>query len=131
MIALSTNLRRDKRVGNRLEFTMSQERAVGDGRLEPKISLQMRAVLTVLAGDPHLMDTVCKFVDFKNNTVQWDQIFAAPMTEGQQVAFHWAYAFWFDDVIEQFNVFKAAHLMNHELRLAVLRALRLRWGLQK
>lgn len=96
-----------------------------------KLSMQMRAVLAIFSYDPVLTEFIGKAVDYKNESIDWDQIFAAPLSSGQHAACLWAFSLWRDELKDQANLFDAALSMDSNLQNAVLRALRLRWGHQR
>lgn len=107
---------------------MSSAEAVNQSQSVQKISTQMRAVLAIFSCDSFLTDFIGKAVNFENDSVDWDQIFAAELNSSQYAACQWAFSLWRDDIRDQANVFEAALSMDSNLKTAVLRALRLRWG---
>lgn len=51
---------------------------------QPKISLQMRAVLAIVSAEPALIDAVIPHIDFKNESIEWEKIsrlHSAPATD--------------------------------------------------
>ena len=111
---------------------MSNAEAIDPTQASPKISPQMRAVLAIFSYDHFLMEFIGKAVDFENDSVDWDEIFAASLNAGQHAACLWAFSLWRDELRGDYpNMFEAALSMDTNLKTAVLRALRMRWGLQR
>ena len=95
-----------------------------------KISNQMRAVLTVLSSDQHLMDATMPFVDFYRETIKWDEIYNLPLSPSHRAAVDIVFALWTDEQKPNSNFFEAILNMEADLRIGVLRGLAIRWGLK-
>ncbi len=92
-------------------------------------SLQLRAVLTVISGDPELARIGIRFVDLVNESINWDELLNWEWSSGQRIALEWARLLWTDRYREkELNIFDDAFSMDKNLRAAVLRALALRWS---
>ena len=91
-------------------------------------SLQMRAVLTVIAADRDLIRVSLAHIDRSNEAINWDNIFKQHLSSGQRGALLIAYALWTDEVKRGFALFDLALNMEVDLKCACLRALALRWG---
>ncbi len=95
-----------------------------------KISTQMRAVLTVLCADQHLMDATMPFVDFYRDSIKWDEIYNLPLNPTHKAAVDIAFGIWTDEQKAETNFFGPILNMETDLQTAVLRGLALRWGLK-
>ena len=109
---------------------MSAAQALEQNLPPQKISVQMRAVLSIISSDSFLMDAVLPYIDFKNESIEWDKIFAAPLSSGQHGACQWAYSIWTDNIRMDANVFDAALALDPNIQMGILKALRLRWGIR-
>ena len=96
---------------------------------EQKYSQQMQAVLLILNADQNLMNAVSPFINFKTETIYWAKILALPLGSGHRGAIRWAYGVWTDEMPKG-NCFDGALNMSPFLKIAVLEALCLRWGLR-
>jgi hypothetical protein len=95
-----------------------------------KISNEMRAALLIFNADPYLMSAVEPFIEVENDIIKWSVILKLPLGAGHKAAVLWAYAVWTDDQPERGECFDMAHSMSSHLKIAVLEALCLRWGLR-
>jgi hypothetical protein len=94
-----------------------------------RTSVQMGAVLRIFNVDHALMTAVKPHIDFENESILWDEIFALPLDSRQRAAAVWAYSIWTDKPRGRINSFDIAFSMDRPLQIAVLEALALRWGL--
>ena len=92
-------------------------------------SQQMRAVLHVLSGDPSLEALVKPHIDFENESILWEHIFAIPFGSGHRAAVMLAFGLWTDQLKLRSNPFSAALAMDANLQRAYLEAQAIRWGL--
>ena len=109
---------------------MSAAKSLEQIQPNQKISVQMRAVLSIISSDPFLMDAVLPFIDFKNEAIEWDEIFRLPLSSGHRGACQWAFSLWTDNIRENANPFEAALSMDSNLQSGILKALKLRWGIR-
>lgn len=98
--------------------------------LTQKISIEMRAALLIFNADQRLMDQVAPFIDIEGDAIKWSVILKLSLCSGHKAAILWAYAVWTDDQPERGDCFEMAHSMSPHLKIAVLEALCLRWGLR-
>lgn len=90
----------------------------------------MRAVLTIFTVDEELKRKALPFVDVERDRIDWDGILANDYGGGHGAAVKWALAIWGDCVPEGADPFGRAFAMGDPLRIAVLNALAIRWGLR-
>jgi hypothetical protein len=90
-------------------------------------STQMKAVLEILNADPFLMNAAKPFIDFRNESIQWDLIFKNSFGSGHRGALLIAYSLWTDELRPRTNPFDAALSMSSRLQIAVLKAMALHW----
>ena len=95
-----------------------------------KASQQMRATLLIFNADPFLMAAVAPYITIETETIQWNKIFKLPLGSGHKAAILWAYGVWTDDQPERGECFEGALSMDSALKVAVLEALCMRWGLR-
>lgn len=94
-----------------------------------KLSQQMRAVLIVFNADSNLMKVVRPHIDLERESIDWERINDIPLCKGHRSAIGWAFALWRDEK-PKINCFDGALSMSSLLKVAVLEALCLRWGLR-
>ncbi len=94
-----------------------------------KLSQQMRAVLIVFSADSNLMRVVRPHIDLERESIDWERISDIPFCKGHRSAVGWAFALWRDEK-PKINCFDGALSMSSLLKVAVLEALCLRWGLR-
>ena len=97
---------------------------------EPRLpSRQMRAVLTILATDPELDRITSRFVDIKNDSIQWKPIFDSAMSSGQRCALSWARALWCEQlpVNADYIMLDAVHNLEPRLKGAIVKAIATTW----
>ncbi len=95
-----------------------------------KLSMQMRAVLLIFNADPYLMEAVSPYINLETESISWEGLFRIPFRRGHKAAAQWALAIWCDEPLNHVNFFKSAISMSPNLKVAVLEALCLRWGLR-
>ena len=95
-----------------------------------KISTEMRAALLIFNADEYLMKQVAPFINIERDSINWNVLLKMALGSGQKAAILWAYAVWTDDQPERGECFDVAHSMSPHLKIAVLEALCLRWGLR-
>jgi hypothetical protein len=88
----------------------------------------LRAAITIMAADPHLVCKALPHVDIDHQEVKWDEIFKNEFDPGQKSALCFAKAIALNKV-EDTDPFLLAMEMNQKLRAAVLRGLAISWGL--
>lgn len=95
-----------------------------------KISPQLRAVLTILCGDRHLMEATMPHVDLNADSIQWEGIYHLALSPTQKAAVDIAFGIWTDEQKPDTNFFGPVLNMATDLQTAVLRALAIRWGIK-
>lgn len=95
-----------------------------------KPSREMRAVLTIFTVDEELKRKALPFVDIEHDRIDWDGVLANDYGGGHGAAVKWALAIWGDCVPEGADPFSRAFAMDDRLRIAILTALAIRWGLR-
>lgn len=116
-------------ITEKLMQTFSYQNQIGQS-LTQKISIEMRAALLIFNADPRLMEHVAPFINVESDSIKWSVILKLPLRSGHKAAILWAYAAWTDDQPERGDCFEMAHGMSPHLKIAVLEALCLRWGLR-
>lgn len=107
---------------------MSHTQAISPS--EPtKLTTRMKALLAIFTADPALMEFVGNAVDFQNDLVDWDRIFASSLSPEQHGSCLWAFGLWTGEPRNETNVFEVGLSLDANLRTAVLKAIRIRWGL--
>jgi hypothetical protein len=96
-----------------------------------KLSTQMKAVVAIFAANQELTNFIGKEVNLSNESIDWESIFSTQLSSGLRAACEWAFAVWRDEIQANCNLFDASLSMDAELKAAILRALRLRWGIAK
>ena len=95
-----------------------------------KLALQMRAVLLIFNADPYLMEAVTPYINIETESIDWEKISKLPFRSGHSAAAMWACGFWTDRQPVKGNCFEGAPNMHPHIKVAVLEALCLRWGLR-
>jgi hypothetical protein len=129
---ITLNLRQDQTVLAFLtETKMNTYNREGSNSTRPlrKLSQQMQAVMMIFNADEFLMEAVSPFIDLDTETIYWDKILKLPFGSGHKGAIRWAYGVWTDDMPKG-NCFDGALSMSPFLKVGVLEALCLRWGLR-
>jgi hypothetical protein len=88
----------------------------------------LRAAITIMAADPHLVCKALPHVDIDHQEVKWDEILKNEFDSGQKTALSFAKAIAINKV-EGMDPFNLATEMNPKLKAAVLRGLAIHWGL--
>ena len=88
----------------------------------------LRAAITIMAADPHLVCKALPHVDIDHQEVKWDEIFKNEFDNGQKAAIYFAKAL-ATNKVDGVDPFTLAAEMNQKLRGAVLRGLAIHWGL--
>ena len=88
----------------------------------------IRAVITIMAADPHLVCKALPHVDIDHQEIKWDEVFKNEFDGGQKAAISFAKALAMGK-IDGADPFILANEMNQKLRGAVLRGLAIHWGL--
>ena len=81
-----------------------------------KHSVQMRAILIVLAADPDLKQMIEPHIDLQNESIYWSEILKIPCGSGHKAAITWLYGLWVDEQHPEFDVFSKAHCMDRRLQ---------------
>ena len=95
-----------------------------------KFSQQMVAVLMIFSADTFLMEAVRPHINLETESIDWTSIFQLPLSAGHKAAAMWAWACWTDEQPIQGNCFDGALNMTANIKVAVLEAMCLRWGLR-
>ena len=66
----------------------------------PRVSLQMRAVITIFAADPGFFDLVSPFVNYVENSIDWERIYGLGLSSGHRCVVDFAFICWRDEVPE-------------------------------
>jgi hypothetical protein len=88
----------------------------------------MRAVLTIFAADSGLYNTVSPAIDFANESFDWEQIFALPLSPDQKLAAEWAFCLWRDEIRDGANLYDSLLSAEQHLQRAIVKALSVRVG---
>ena len=88
----------------------------------------VRAVITIMAADPHLVCKALPHVDIDHQEIKWEEIFKNEFDSGQKAAIYFAKAI-ATNRVEGPDPFLLASEMNQKLRGAVIRGLAIHWGL--
>lgn len=91
----------------------------------------MCAVLTLFAADEGLYQVLMPFIDFKNESFNWETIHSLPLSASGKAVCDWAYSIWRDEIPEGRNPFESALNLEVHFSRAILKALSIRWGLSK
>ena len=129
---VTSNFRQDQTVLAYLsEKRMNiQELEGSDSMCAPrKLSQQMQAVMMIFNADEHLMKAVAPFINLETESIYWDKILKIPFGSGHKGAVRWAYGVRTDEMPKG-NCFDGALSMSSLLKVGVLEALWLRWGLR-
>lgn len=95
-----------------------------------KFSQQMIAVLLIFSADPYLIEATRPYVNLETQVIDWDRIFQIPFGSSSKAATMWAWACWSGQQPTQGDCFEMGLSMSSNLKVAVLEALCLRWGLR-
>ena len=93
-----------------------------------KISKKMCALLRIITTEQAISDAVFRYIDLKEEAVDWESVFALDLEPGCQTAIEFAYAVWTDQLRPGSPIFEKALAMSPELKKACLQALKIRWG---
>ena len=94
----------------------------------PQLSPKMLAVLIIASTDFYLQESTKQFIDVKNQTVEWDQIFKLKLNAPHKTAMAWAHCIWENEIHPGQSPFHGVSEMDAELKRSILRALTLWWG---
>jgi hypothetical protein len=97
----------------------------------PKVSLQMRAVITIFAADPTLFDVVSPFINYVEGTVDWERLYGLDLSSSHKCAAHWAYICWRDEIPHGALPFDSILNCDADLKRAIAKALAVRWGVSR
>ncbi len=96
-----------------------------------KFSNQLQSVLLIFNADPYLMTAVSPYINIETESINWPAIQKLPLGAGHRSAVAWAYGLWRDEPLAKTNCFDGALNMTSFMKVAVLEALCLRWGLRE
>lgn len=100
-----------------------------EGEEFAKLSIHMRAVLTIVYADSTLMERCLPYIHPQRDSIEWTKIFSYYWGSGHNAAMSWAYGLWTDQHRSKVrSPFDSALSMDSHLRVAVLRAIGIRWG---
>jgi len=91
--------------------------------------LTFSAVLELFDADDDLKTKARPHVYAEKRWIDWQAIFTQDFTSGQRAALLWAKSIWLDCKPAKVDPFKRGLKMAKHLRVAVLKALAIRWGL--
>jgi hypothetical protein len=94
-----------------------------------ELSQQTLAVMMIFNADEFLLNAVSPFINVETETIYWEKILKLPLGSGHKGALRWAYGIWTDEMPKG-NCFDGALSMSPFLKVGVLEALCLRWGLR-
>jgi hypothetical protein len=97
--------------------------------VKTSIPQELRAVLTILEADDELKTKARPHVDIEKREIDWNSIFTKDFGSGHRAALLWAKALWVDRRPAKSDPFNRAFSMDTHLRVAVAKALTIRWGL--
>lgn len=93
--------------------------------MNKKQSVKMKAVLHILNSNEELKKKVLPHINFEHEIITWDEgVWKEDFSNGTSSAITWIYCLWVGEEAE-INPIIGSRLMNYELRLAVLEALRI------
>lgn len=99
---------------------------------EKTFPVELRAVLRILTTDDDLRAKALPHVNIEKRTVSWPDIWANDFDEGHKAALLFACAIWNDSLGDvHANPFEYASSMGQDLRLSVVKALAMRWGVKR
>ena len=96
---------------------------------QPQLPTQLRAVLRIVSADDELRKKALPFVNIERREVDWQKIFSQDFGSGHRASLLWAKICWLDESPVKVDAFDRAFAMDNHLRVAVLEALAIRWGL--
>lgn len=111
------------------EKSMEAQIKIPTVRVPRKITQQLQAVLLIFNADPYLMKAMAPYLNMETESIYWDKINKIPLGSGHKAAVRWAFGVWTDEMPKG-NCFDGALNMSPHLKVAVLEALCLRWGLR-
>jgi hypothetical protein len=91
----------------------------------------MRSVITLFAADEGFFDIVSPFINYIENSVDWDRIAKLGLSPAHQLIFDWAKICWQNEIPQGTNPFEAIMSCDAPLRKSVARALAIRWDVSK
>jgi hypothetical protein len=98
-----------------------------------KQSREMRAVLRIINTDQELQRKALPHVDIARESIDLPKIWANDFGGGHSGALCWAMSIWCDKVatnIRNLDPFDRAFSLDVQLQIAVIEALKIRWGLK-
>lgn len=92
-------------------------------------SSPLSAALVILKADDELKTKTMKFVNFEKKEINWNGVFSQDFGSGHRAALLWAKSIFLDRAPAKVDPFDRVYSMDMHLRIAVLNALYIRWGL--
>ena len=114
---------------NRKEFFMLNQNQNTNPQEEVSLPPELRAVLTIVEADAELKAKARPHVNVEKREINWNKIFTTDFGSGHRAALLWAKALWVDRRPEKSDPFDRAFSMDTHLRVAVIKAVAIRWGL--
>lgn len=93
-----------------------------------KLSVAMQSALLIFNHDPYLMEAVAPYINIEAHTINWKRIFKLGFGPRNKAAIEWAYILFSGQ--QKANCFASVSKFSPHLKIAVLEALTLRFGLR-
>lgn len=90
---------------------------------------ELRAVLTIFSADKELRTKALPHVNIERQEIDWHRITINDFSSGHSAAITWAKSIWTASQPTELDIFERSTSMDQQMRLAVLRALAIAWGL--
>lgn len=91
---------------------------------------ELKAVLRIFNTDDELRRKALPHVNIQSQEIDWYSISQNDFGGGHSGAIAWAKAIWADQVSAGVDPFERAFAMQPRLQMAVIEALKIRWGLE-
>ncbi len=95
---------------------------------QQQASPELRAVLTILNADEELRLKALPHVSVERREINWERIFRNDFGSGHRAALLWAKSLFRDEAPAKVDPFDRAFSMDNHLRVAVINAIAIRWG---
>jgi hypothetical protein len=109
-----TLIQRSPQMGHFKEQTIDEEQI--------PLPKDLKAVITIMAADPELVQKALTHVNIDLNEINWDEIEACEFNASQRAALTWAKAVYFAKLPKSLDPFEIAFIMEPKLQSAILKA---------
>lgn len=96
--------------------------------ITPAMSRPLRAIITIASANLDLQQKLLPYISISDREVDWPVVFTQDFSHGNLAAVNWAYAIWTNESAYR-DPFALVSNMDVRLKLAVIRALLISWGL--